>query len=265
MTRGRTPGVNLTKNLADELRKKIVSEEWPPGYQLPSEQELMSEHKVSRPTVRNAIKLLEGEGLVITIHGKGSFVAKLEPTHRLDIVWHGPDRLAGPSISYVPDPLTKPERKCVQRTVTVSKRLAKQFGFDVDASVVERVIRLLVADRPILTSTSYVLPELAEDADEWHGTCVGELALSGHTAISPYVEERSRMPTQTEYADLAMSPGVPVCFVTRRYQVLFGEWAVPAGVTVVVRGDEVLVQHYSVGRNCGPADDYRLSAAASSS
>ncbi|HUZ26178.1 MAG TPA: winged helix-turn-helix domain-containing protein [Streptosporangiaceae bacterium] len=46
-----------------------------PGRLLPSESTLMGEHGVSRDTVRKAVGLLRDEGLVVTVQGKGSYVA----------------------------------------------------------------------------------------------------------------------------------------------------------------------------------------------
>ncbi|MBQ0983340.1 GntR family transcriptional regulator [Streptomyces sp. F63] len=40
------------QNIADALRSRIVSEEWPPGTRLPAEAELASQHSVSGPTLR---------------------------------------------------------------------------------------------------------------------------------------------------------------------------------------------------------------------
>ncbi|MGW6707306.1 GntR family transcriptional regulator [Streptomyces sp. NPDC054956] len=45
-----------------------------PGERLPSEAQLAARYKVSTPTLRNALALLQGEGLVEKIHGNGNFV-----------------------------------------------------------------------------------------------------------------------------------------------------------------------------------------------
>lgn len=62
------------RQVADELRINIVSGALPVGSRLPSEPQLMARFAVSRVTVRHAVKVLQGEGLVITRHGQGSFV-----------------------------------------------------------------------------------------------------------------------------------------------------------------------------------------------
>jgi GntR family transcriptional regulator len=73
----------LYVQLADTLRDRITSGALPPGSVLPSETELMTEYGVSRPTARAAFTALRNQGLITVIHGKGSFVRRLDtlPTH----------------------------------------------------------------------------------------------------------------------------------------------------------------------------------------
>jgi DNA-binding FadR family transcriptional regulator len=65
------------QRLADHLRASILSGELPPGRRLPLEAELCERHGVSRSTVREAIRLLEAQHLVVTTRGTtgGSFVS----------------------------------------------------------------------------------------------------------------------------------------------------------------------------------------------
>ena len=66
----------LYRQIAEELRLRIDSGQLEPGSQLPTEDELMEQHHASRNTVRGAINQLAISGLVITLHGKGTFVAE---------------------------------------------------------------------------------------------------------------------------------------------------------------------------------------------
>jgi GntR family transcriptional regulator len=63
------------RQLAAILRGQIEAGELPPGAQLPSALSLSGEYQVSVPTVRKAITLLKGEGLVVGVAGYGTFVA----------------------------------------------------------------------------------------------------------------------------------------------------------------------------------------------
>ena len=67
----RTP---LARQIAEDLRRRIVAGEFAPGSRLPSEAELCEHYRVSRVTVRTAAKSLESQGLVDIRHGSGMFV-----------------------------------------------------------------------------------------------------------------------------------------------------------------------------------------------
>lgn len=66
----------LYDQLVDLLREKIETE-LSPGDLLPSERELGERYGLSRTTVRLALKELEGLGLIVRRHGKGTFVADI--------------------------------------------------------------------------------------------------------------------------------------------------------------------------------------------
>lgn len=61
-------------NVYDELLLQIRKGEYPVGSQLPSEPELARTIGVSRATLRQALVLLQDDGLVRNIRGKGNFV-----------------------------------------------------------------------------------------------------------------------------------------------------------------------------------------------
>ncbi|MEU5932778.1 winged helix-turn-helix domain-containing protein [Micromonospora sp. NPDC047187] len=62
--------------LADELREKIESGEWPPGTKLPSRSQLCNEYGVSDTVVGKAMMILRATGLTETLGGVGVFVAE---------------------------------------------------------------------------------------------------------------------------------------------------------------------------------------------
>jgi GntR family transcriptional regulator len=69
--------------LAALVRDRIVGERFGPHTLLPSERELADEHGVSRMTARQALSLLESEGVVYRRPPRGTFVA--EPRVRFHI------------------------------------------------------------------------------------------------------------------------------------------------------------------------------------
>jgi GntR family transcriptional regulator len=60
--------------VAEAIRRDITSGALAPGAWLPSEAQVMQIYGVSRYAAREAIKRLAGEGLVIVVDGKGSYV-----------------------------------------------------------------------------------------------------------------------------------------------------------------------------------------------
>lgn len=73
--------------IADDLRNQIAAGRIKPGERLPSEAQLAAHYKVSTPTLRNALTLLQAEGLVEKIHGKGNFAR--QPLSRTTYVGGG--------------------------------------------------------------------------------------------------------------------------------------------------------------------------------
>src|SRR5260221_14704636 len=72
----------LALQLADLLRAEIQEGLRRPGSQLPTESEFQAEYGVSRTTIRAALALLAGEGLVLTRKGFGSDVRNRPPLRR---------------------------------------------------------------------------------------------------------------------------------------------------------------------------------------
>jgi DNA-binding transcriptional regulator YhcF (GntR family) len=58
------------------LKEGIEAGRYPPLSQLPKENELAQMHRLSRVTVRKALALLEEEGLLVRVRGRGTFVAQ---------------------------------------------------------------------------------------------------------------------------------------------------------------------------------------------
>ena len=60
-----------------QIRHLILTKELTPGSRLPTESELVKEMGVSRPALREAVRMLVGEGLLEVIHGRGTFVCEV--------------------------------------------------------------------------------------------------------------------------------------------------------------------------------------------
>lgn len=67
--RGRVPQHRIAETVAAELRARILAGDDPDGYRLPTQDQLVSEFGVSYPSIREAIRILETEGLVTVRRG----------------------------------------------------------------------------------------------------------------------------------------------------------------------------------------------------
>lgn len=61
--------------VADHIIARIDAGELQPGARLPPERELAGEYGVAYLTVRRAMVELRAQGRILTVHGKGTFVA----------------------------------------------------------------------------------------------------------------------------------------------------------------------------------------------
>jgi DNA-binding GntR family transcriptional regulator len=65
--------------LADHIAARIAAGELRPGARLPSERDLAAEYGVAYLTVRRAAAVLRERGLIVTVHGRGTYLT--EPGH----------------------------------------------------------------------------------------------------------------------------------------------------------------------------------------
>jgi len=76
--------------LASLFRNKIITGDWPVGGRIPNVADLAVDFEVARGTIREALGVLEDEGLIERFRAKGSFVRrtpKERSAHRLAIYW----------------------------------------------------------------------------------------------------------------------------------------------------------------------------------
>jgi DNA-binding FadR family transcriptional regulator len=78
--RGQIQSPKLAHVLADKLRRMIVSGELKPGANLPPEASLLAEYGISRPALREALRVLESEDLIAVSRGIRGGAVVLEPS-----------------------------------------------------------------------------------------------------------------------------------------------------------------------------------------
>lgn len=64
------------QQVRDDLTRRIAAGEWPPGRAIPTEPELCGQYDVSIGTLRKAIDVLVGDGMLVREQGRGTFVRR---------------------------------------------------------------------------------------------------------------------------------------------------------------------------------------------
>lgn len=84
-----------TREAVELLGRRIANSEYLPGEVMPTEAELAEPLGVSRTTIRDAVKVLSGKGLVRTARRYGTRVRPVEEWNLFDadvVRWHEPDQ-----------------------------------------------------------------------------------------------------------------------------------------------------------------------------
>jgi GntR family transcriptional regulator len=146
-----TSALPLHAQLQEVLLKSIRDGDFRAGSRLPSEDELMALHTVSRTTVRTAIQSLIGRGMVEIRRGKGTFVIEPVITQELTALtgfvedMHALGKKASAKVL---------DRRLVAASETVARQLALQRG-----ASVARIQRVRLADGSPLSFDETYLPQ----------------------------------------------------------------------------------------------------------
>jgi DNA-binding GntR family transcriptional regulator len=97
----------IHEQILTHIRQDIISNRWEPGHRL-SEPDLCSEFGVSRTPLREALKILETEGLVILRPHVGGIVTPFDPPDLADKfeLLSGLEQLAAGKVARLRDPAT---------------------------------------------------------------------------------------------------------------------------------------------------------------
>ena len=212
------------RQIADHLRAAIGQGRLSEGDQLPSEAQLVTHYGVTRATARNALRLLQDEGLITAEHGRGVYVRARPPVRRL-----ASDRFAqrhrkeGKAAFTVEAEQAGAEPRVDMIKVTEERppdEVADRLKLTGKDHAVVRSRRYLLDGRPVETAVSYIPADLAKgtpiaDPNPGPGGIYARLEEQGHT-LGRFTEEvAARMPTPEERRALKLSPGVPVFRLVR--------------------------------------------------
>jgi GntR family transcriptional regulator len=68
---------SLAAQIADDLRRRIATGEWPVGKKIPSLRDLASTYDVAQLTVHTAVRVLQQDGVLVSTSGRGTFVSQV--------------------------------------------------------------------------------------------------------------------------------------------------------------------------------------------
>lgn len=77
--------VPIYEQVADQIKKDIVSGNLKENEALPSVRSLAAELRISALTVKKVYDKLEEEGFVVTVHGKGTYIAPMNHSYAMEI------------------------------------------------------------------------------------------------------------------------------------------------------------------------------------
>ncbi|MGN5392453.1 GntR family transcriptional regulator [Streptomyces sp. JL7001] len=213
------------RELAAVLREQINSGEYPPGQTLPRIVDLMDSHDLSRQTVRDAIKELADEGLVVTM-GKGGTIVRNRtrvkiPLNRYSKVLR-PNGTKGPWETACAEQGLDGRMRVVRvERVQADETLAEQLGVEAGAEIVHRQRHATLGPDDVVQLQLVWYPaDLADQTplggqDKIVGGVLGALVAAGHAPSAVSERVQSRMPSQEEASQLKISGKVPVVSVTR--------------------------------------------------
>ena len=212
----------MHEKIAENLRRKIRAGELRPGDKLPAETALAGQYGVGLPTLRQALGVLQVEGLIEKRHGRGNFVRKRRPLIQRSNEGHQIEkdhaRLAGTHRRALDASETGVTRmsRIEYREVEANEDLAAEFNVPVGSPLLERVYREEGA--PFSISSSYLLldmissnPDLLDQAKEpWPGGTLGQLYTVGVEVVRIIERVTARPPTADESEELGWSVGIAV-------------------------------------------------------
>lgn len=71
-----TPLRLMYEQVAEHIAARIGAGELAPGTKLPPERELAAGYGVAYNTMRSSMEILRDRGLIVTMHGRGTYVAE---------------------------------------------------------------------------------------------------------------------------------------------------------------------------------------------
>lgn len=200
----------LHQQISEVLRNQIVTGQIAVGDVLSTEMELTQTFKVSRSTVRHAIRTLAEDGMVQARPGVGTVVIRTRPIEQHSYLRGLTEDLARQGVATQARVLTS---EMIEATPAIRARLALHKG--------ERVLHLgrlrYIADTPLALIHSYVPESLGIRADEDFSGPLYNIIERRHDHMITFGKDviGARLPTHEEAQYLDVDGNMPVLVIRR--------------------------------------------------
>jgi GntR family transcriptional regulator len=206
------PAGALTGRVRNALAARISSGDLAPGQQLPTERELSETFKVSRVTVRRAIKALSESGMVYAIQGRGTFVASEHLTEPPNALLSFHDLAAGDHVAV--------GARVIERSVrpaTISEAEDFEIAPGAELLALERLRTL--DDLPVALDVTLVPVSLNPSLPglDWQvASLYSSLATAGHSPVAADYSVEAQPADERSARLLATGVGAPLLVADSR-------------------------------------------------
>jgi DNA-binding GntR family transcriptional regulator len=217
--------VEKYQEVAGAIRHLIESGEYPPGHELPSIEQMMDEHSVSRTTVRAALKVLIDDGLLNPGRGRRRTTVRDNKRIRIPFSRYGGVMQAGGSAGPWESACAEQGLDGEMKTIAVDTRPigrndAALLGIEPGSDVTYRLRHACIGNEVLQVQQAWYPAGVALQAGlssptKVRGGVYGALTAAGlrPTAVDEAI--RGRMPTREEADLMRTGTGVPLLTVER--------------------------------------------------
>ncbi|MFG2052007.1 GntR family transcriptional regulator [Micromonospora sp. NPDC048935] len=212
-------------DIASKIRERIEAGEWEPGSRLPTLNELATEYDANRDTIGRAIALLEAEGYLWAVQGRGIAVryGTMRPRRpRGDLVKRNEQATGYSFPSASSQEVWVRHGKAVNAVARLDDpRIAKLLGVEPGTEVLRRFrVTGPASEAPFQINISWIHPRVANivadlDANPAAGEWLYHIERAGHWPINWMELHRARMPSKDEAALLEIPTNLPVLEIVR--------------------------------------------------
>lgn len=215
------PPVPRYVQVANHLRDKIKSGEYPPGSWLPSQPELAEYYGLAQTSISRAVSILRTEGLIRTDQGRRSIVQEFPTAKRVRRIPGDTDSKEGSFAAEMRRLGLEPSNELANVDVVhPPEEIAEYLRLGESERVLMRLRHMFGSGNPVQMSTSYIPMSIAESVDFAYPD-VGPTGMYRRLEERGYRIGRSservqvRVPESNETKFLQLPPGQDVYWVLR--------------------------------------------------